>query len=267
MTLRLRRTKAIATTAASLFAVSIVASGSAMADTSGERGQPSLAESANEGPDQVPFPDTGDPFSGVVSLAPGVTPDDLLSAGSSNLVWAAAPRAQDETSTVSGLISDGLVAPMGARPPWRACAWKAKRSKSIGWYPRKQGVTISGQSLPSGRTEMRCGYQDPQFENKGFGFRHMKYRHESQWAGAAAATNEVSWMEPADDFIRYSLSDPDLVTYRSDNDTFCYDRLMLLVDKRSGETVGDSRGKTVVIARNGDILTAYPGQGRCPRDS
>lgn len=56
----------------------------------------------------------------------------------------------------------------------------------------------------------------------------------------------------------WALRDPDRVTYRSSNDTFCFQRLIYLVNEDTGEVVGQ-RNVAVVVARvSKNIITAFP---------
>lgn len=77
-----------------------------------------------------------------------------------------------------------------------------------------------------------------------------------------ASLTRQNWRETADYAIEWTLRDPDRGTYRSDNDTFCYQRLIYLVDNRTKRTVGTATVRVVVARRSHNIITAIPG-GKC----
>lgn len=60
-----------------------------------------------------------------------------------------------------------------------------------------------------------------------------------------------------------TLKDPDRVRYRSSNDTYCFSRLIYLVNKRTGQVV-DRYYPNVIVARGTkNIITAYPSSSQC----
>jgi hypothetical protein len=116
-------------------------------------------------------------------------------------------------------------------------------------------ANAGGQYIPGGTSNLDCG-------SDVWGYRHIKAKHLSQWEDVASYTGE-NWRDVADQFIAGALIDPDVVTYRKDNDTFAYCRLMYLIDKRSGRPVGVSYPRVIIAHVTKNIITAYPDSTHC----
>lgn len=90
-----------------------------------------------------------------------------------------------------------------------------------------------------------------------WGYRHILKRHLGDWEARASLAQE-GWRGTADYGISWALKDPDHVVYRKPNDTFCYSRQILLVDKRTGKVVGRYYPNVSVARVNHNMITAYP---------
>jgi hypothetical protein len=147
--------------------------------------------------------------------------------------------------------------PARADMVWAACPVQdreAARDKVVRQFPRAVG-NAAGRTMPAGTTNLTCG-------NERFGFYHIANSHGEQWEQKGEITLE-NWRDVADYAIQEALAHPMAVTYRTDNDTFCYSRLIFLVDKRNGETVGSYQPNVVISARDQYIVTAWPSSTPC----
>lgn len=150
------------------------------------------------------------------------------------------------TSGVSGrrraFLADEVVSTRvaGADPPQRDCS--------------------TGQHLRGGTTALRCG--GPKLsENPTWGYRHL-LKHSDQWSDKSALTQQ-NWRDVADYGIQWALKDPDKVTYRAENETFCFSRIIYLINKKTGRTVGHTYPNVSVSAGNKNVITAYPAGSQC----
>lgn len=149
----------------------------------------------------------------------------------------------------------GALATAAAAQTWAACGIFDRNTKIVRTFPRYR-ANAGGQYIPGGTSNLACG------SDEYWGYRHIVAGHLSQWENVAAPTGE-NWRDVADQFIAGALIDPDVVTYRQDNDTFAYCRLMYLVDKRTGRAVGVSYPRVVVAHVTKNIITAYPDSKHC----
>jgi hypothetical protein len=139
---------------------------------------------------------------------------------------------------------------------WAACGIFDDKHKLVRAFSRRAGHATTGQYLPSGTSNLRCG------TGENWGYRHIVKNHLSQWQ-ADAAIEGINWRDLADFAIAVALSDQDRVTYRQSNDTFCFSREIYLVDKRTGNVVAYRYPRVVVAAESKNIITAYPASTHC----
>lgn len=138
---------------------------------------------------------------------------------------------------------------------WGACGWKTKNSKVVRAFKRRGAVTTRGK-FPGGTSNLRCG-------NEKYGYRHIVARgHDKEW-DAKARLGKMNWRDLADDSIKAALNDPDLIKVRRKNDTYGFERLMYLVDKKTGKKIAEVKTCTVVAHESKNIITAFP--GKCPK--
>lgn len=164
----------------------------------------------------------------------------------------------------------GTVTASSLKPPWASCSWKDVR-KEIKVYSRGRATAsnVSGKTLAAGNAQLLCGYNEVKKDangrnyNSGYGYHHIVAGHRSQWQGVATQAADVSWMDSADKFMYWSLRAPEQVTYRAQNDTYCYSHLMKLVNKKTNKVVGYKHGRTVVAAGSKNVITAYPADKGC----
>jgi len=62
---------------------------------------------------------------------------------------------------------------------------------------------------------------------------------------------------------RPSVRDPDKITYRATNATFCHSRKILLIGNRNNDVVGSYFPKVSVARVSHPIITAYPSGSQC----
>ncbi|MEV4480014.1 hypothetical protein [Micromonospora coxensis] len=153
------------------------------------------------------------------------------------------------SSTAPGQVSTFAV--------WGACGIFTDNHKLVRAFSRKAARTTSGApgSLPGGTSNLKCGSEK-------WGYRHIVKRHLSQWENDAKIERK-NWRDLADFAIGVALSDPDAVTYRKSNDTYCFSREIYLVDKRTGRVVAYRYPNVSIAAKSKNIITAYPAGAQC----
>jgi hypothetical protein len=139
---------------------------------------------------------------------------------------------------------------------WAACGIFDDKHKLVRAFSRRAGHATSGQYLPSGTSNLRCGTAE------NWGYRHIVSEHLSQWQSNAAIEGS-NWRDLADFAIAVALSDHDRVTYRQSNDTFCFSREIYLVDFRTGKVVAYKYPNVVVAAQSKNVITAFPSSEHC----
>jgi hypothetical protein len=160
-----------------------------------------------------------------------------------------------ETARRRVMSQEGGALVTAAAQTWAACGIFDRNTKIVRTFNRYR-ANAGGQYIPGGTSNLACG------SDEYWGYRHIVAGHLSQWENVAFPTGE-NWRDVADQFIAGALIDPDVVTYRQDNDTFAYCRLMYLIDKRSGRPVGVSYPRVVVAHVTKNIITAYPDSKHC----
>ena len=109
--------------------------------------------------------------------------------------------------------------------------------------------------MPAGTSELLCG-------NNGYGYYHIMARHYVEWTQKGVKSNE-NWREVTDYSVAEVLRSPTRVTFRANNNTFCYSREVSLVDKVRGIVVDVMHPNVVVRARDGAVITAIPTRTPC----
>ncbi len=138
---------------------------------------------------------------------------------------------------------------------WGACGVFDSNTKVIRTFSRAATVGVSPY-MSSGSSNLGCGSQT------GWGYRHIVNDHLSQWQARAAEANE-NWRDTADYGIMWALMDPDRVTYRSSNDTYCFSRLINLVNRSNGQVVDHYYPNVVIAHVTKNIITAFPSSSQC----
>lgn len=137
---------------------------------------------------------------------------------------------------------------------WAACGAFDSNTKVVRAFSRAATSGVSPY-MGSGTSNLACG-------SDAWGYRHIVGNHLSQWKYRASQARE-NWRDTADYGIEWALKDPDRVRYRSSNDTYCFSRLIYLVNKSNGKVV-DTYYPNVVVARGTkNIITAYPSGSQC----
>ena len=77
--------------------------------------------------------------------------------------------------------------------------------------------------MVGGVSELVCG-------NNAYGYHHIVNSHFVEWNEKSVKTSE-NWREVADYAIAEALRQPERVTFRANNNTFCYFREVYLVNK------------------------------------
>lgn len=134
---------------------------------------------------------------------------------------------------------------------WGACGVFDEDLKVIRTFTDRKG----GAGLPSGSSTLTCG-------NESWGYRHTVKEHLSQWQAKAALARE-NWRDTADYGILWAFKDPDKVTYRGSNDTYCYSRKINLVNEDNGEVVGSYYPNVAIARVSKRIITAIPASAQC----
>ena len=170
------------------------------------------------------------------------------------LVLAGAPAVHIGASTAAA------PAPYEKPPPtpWAACPVNGReeaKDKLVRRFDRGPGVSTSGAVMPAGTSDLICG-------DENHGYYHMANRHGSEWAQKGAKSSE-NWRDVADYAIAEALRNPMAVTYRANNNTYCYSREVYLVDKVRGIPVDVFHPNVVVRAQDGIIITSYPANRPC----
>lgn len=139
---------------------------------------------------------------------------------------------------------------------WGACGRSTADDKIVRTFNRI-AVTPSngGPKFAAGRSNLLCG-------NSSFGYRHIVKGHQTEWEQAAAPAG-LNWRDIADFGIEWTLKDPDHITYNKKKGSYCFSRLIYLVNTRSNQTAGQKIVNVVVGAGNKRIVTAWPRNGQC----
>jgi hypothetical protein len=172
------------------------------------------------------------------------------------LALALSPTPADARLANPGAGSDGPGIGGAAFTPkvWAACGRTSADDKIVRTYDRFR-ASAGGHFLKGGKSNLLCGTSK-------FGYRHILADHRKEWEKVALPTM-TNWRDVADFAIATVLIDPDKVTYDPDDQTFCYSRLIYLVNKRTGQTIGTKIPRVGVSERNKRVLTAFPSNSQC----
>ena len=141
-----------------------------------------------------------------------------------------------------------------------ACGVFDDAQKLVRRFSRYRGDARNGHYIPGGKSDLHCG----SFEN--WGYRHVVQNHRSQWETDAGLVG-TSWRSHADWAMATVLRDPDRVTHRSSNRTFCYQRVIYLVRRGDGKIVGSRKPIVIVAQASKNIITSFPSNSGCPKNS
>ena len=113
--------------------------------------------------------------------------------------------------------------------------------------------------LPGGTSTLVCG-------NSGYSYRHIFKNHRGDWEHDARVEG-TNWRDHADWSIEVTLRDPQVVAYRSQNDSYCYSRAIQLWDKSNRRHVTDRIIIVAVSTKTARIITAYPNSKFCSSET
>jgi hypothetical protein len=122
-----------------------------------------------------------------------------------------------------------IIAHQPPKPPpaaWGACPNNGRENvehKLVRPFERTPGVTATGATMPGGVSDLVCGRPE-------YGDYHMVNRDYVEWNGKSIRTSE-NWRHVADYAIAEALKNPQRVTFRPRNNTFCYSREIYLVTR------------------------------------
>jgi hypothetical protein len=137
---------------------------------------------------------------------------------------------------------------------WGACGVTTSNTKIIRTFSRASVTSSNGRFFAGGSTNLTCG-------SSVYGYRHILANHRTEWEQMAVLAQE-NWRQTADNSIAGALSDPDVVRYRTDKDTFGFQVVMKLVNEGTGQVVGTRTVCAPVARVSKNIITAFPGP--CP---
>jgi hypothetical protein len=163
------------------------------------------------------------------------------------------------TMTTTGVLfaepaSAIQIAPGTAATTWANCGILAKDTKIVRSFTRIRADTGVGYT-PGGISNLACG-------NAAWGYRHILQRHAREWEYDAFRT-QGNWRDVADFAIAAALRDPDATAYDQGRDTFCYSRLILLINNRTGQQVGTRTPNVIIAGATKNIITAFPTNVQC----
>ena len=182
------------------------------------------------------------------SPEPSTSVDDPAPA--SELVWltSAPPKGNGASS--------GAIAPLSTANSgipsagWPGCGLFDDKFKVMKDYTRLRVSTKMSGTY--GR--LYCGIPTNEGSTSAFGYRHIKYGHETDWSNKAAYINR-HWHDLAAWAISYTLRDPDRATEQTAR--FCFQRKFWLADQNG--TVRSTMIVQVALGETGvRIMTAFP---------
>lgn len=140
-------------------------------------------------------------------------------------------------------------------PPWPPCGFFDKSMKVLKKYKRQAVRGYSGATAV-----LACGNHNSRTD-VGWGFRHIKAGHLTQWQREALPLGG-SWMDFADWSITQTLAKPCYKAFQASNQTFQYVTPIVIRDqkKRYVKTIGV---RVVVSKKTQNIITAYPQKATC----
>jgi hypothetical protein len=131
---------------------------------------------------------------------------------------------------------------------------EAAEHRVVRTFQRGPGAAPAA-TMPGGTSQLVCG-------NDAYGYYHIVNRHYVEWNEKSIKTSE-NWREVADYAISEALKNPQAITFRAPNNTFCYSREIYLVNKVTGAIVNVTYPNVVLRAQDGVIITAFPAGAQC----
>lgn len=132
-----------------------------------------------------------------------------------------------------------------ATTPWAACGAYDSKTKLVKDYSRQAISGVSGRTA-----HLKCGTQTY------WGYRHIKYRHASNWQAKAALVGG-EWRSFTDWALRNTFTYPCLKYRQTSNDTLQYVKNIYLKD-RYGRVINKFAARASVARVTQNIITAYP---------
>lgn len=134
------------------------------------------------------------------------------------------------------------------------CGVMVPAAKILKTYQRYR-ADVGGNFLRGGVSSLACG-------SSSWGYRHIMLRHFADWQNKAAVTQD-DWRALLDMSTAASLFQPDFVSYRTENDTFCFSTLIVLKDNKTHQVVDQFYPHVVVGHKTENIITSYPDTKPC----
>ena len=153
-------------------------------------------------------------------------------------------------SAFAGALLGAVPILPAAAEVWAACGITTSDTKIVRSFSRYRAAAQVPYYLAGGTSALVCG-------DSSYGYRHIKDRHLAEWERDAAVVRS-NWRDHADFAIATTLSDPDRTSYRTRNDTFCFQRLIYLVDRSTGRQVGTRTILVSVASGFKNVITAHP---------
>ncbi|GIJ03976.1 hypothetical protein Sya03_33280 [Spirilliplanes yamanashiensis] len=185
-------------------------------------------------------------------IGPDSSTDDLPSVADGEFVWTTElPGGAAGARSVGGDVRAAQV--------WAACGVFTDNHKLVRAFSRKAMHTTAGAPgyVGAGTSNLKCGSEK-------WGYRHL-LKHRGEWEKNAKIEGK-NWRDLADFAIAVVLSDPDVVSYRRSNDTYCFSREIYLIDKRTGRVAATKKPKVAIAAVSKNIITAYIPNTGCKAD-
>lgn len=209
--------------------------------------------------DEVHVSENGDEGSASDSAYATNGPDAIVP-GSLVLVTDVPPTTTQGARAAS--VAAGDPSQPGGAVTWGACGVTTSNGKVVRTFTNRFRANDLSHFLAGGNSVMYCGYQDVS-KDKGEGYRHIKYGHESQFENLTFMTSET-WRELADRMIAGTLINPDSTDYLARNDTFTYCRAFFFYNTKERRIEATSYPRVTVSGSNAKVITAYPSSHICP---
>jgi hypothetical protein len=158
-------------------------------------------------------------------------------------------------SPAGGMDGPGAGGAVITTKVWAACGRRSADDKIVRTYDRYR-LSAGGQFIRGGKSNLLCGTEEE------FGYRHILAGHLGDWEKVALPTM-TNWRDVADFSIAIVLIDPDKVTYDPKRHTFCLSRLIYLVNKRTGQTIGTKIPRVAIRQKDARVITAFPTNSQC----
>jgi hypothetical protein len=178
----------------------------------------------------------------------GSDANDTEASDSEYTGWVASQNAAAEAANGTAVV---------AAATWSvACGRSASRLHIVKNFAGRRRARVGSHTVAGGSSALACGRPET------WGYRHIINGHLDDWENLGSLAGE-NWRDTANTAINSAFRDPDWVTYRAQNDTFCYTHIIYLVNKRTGQVRGTSRPRTVIGRVTKNIITSYPSSGGC----